>query len=103
MSCAVWLGAAAPLRSIRWVDGALDTAAKLGHATAVAAGSTGWLDLAADRAKRAGVASVGVQTDLRLDYLGWAHDAEDGPEGWRWDGNRKMHLQRELSLSMAMR
>ena len=37
------------------------------------------------------------------DYLGWAHDAEDGPEGWRWDGNRKMHLQRELSLSMAMR
>ena len=37
------------------------------------------------------------------DYLGWVHDAEDGPEGWRWDGNRKMHLQRELSLSMAMR
>lgn len=72
MTCAVWLGPAAPLRSIRWVDGALAAAAKLGDATAVAAGNQPWLDLAADRAKHAGIASVGVATDLQLDYLGWA-------------------------------
>ncbi|HEY5945376.1 MAG TPA: hypothetical protein VIV40_07790, partial [Kofleriaceae bacterium] len=30
------------------------------------------LDLAADRATRAGLASAGIQTDLKLDYLGWA-------------------------------
>jgi electron transfer flavoprotein alpha/beta subunit len=72
MTCAVWLGAAAPLRSIRWLDGALAAAAKLGDATAVAAGNQTWLDLAAERAKSAGIASVGVATDLQLDYLGWA-------------------------------
>jgi hypothetical protein len=69
---AVWLGSAPPVRSIRWLDGALQTAARLGSATAVAAGAQGWLDLAADRAARAGLASVGVPTDLQLDYLGWA-------------------------------
>jgi len=71
-SVAVWLGSAAPVRSIRWLDGALKTAAKFRGATAVAAGEASWLDLAADRAARAGLASVGVPTDLRLDYLGWA-------------------------------
>lgn len=71
-NCAVWLGPAAPVRSIRWVDGALAAGAKFGDATAVAAGSQTWLDLVANRAKGAGVASVGVATDLRLDYLGWA-------------------------------
>ena len=69
---AVWLGSAAPHRSIRWVDGALATAAKFGTATAIAAGDPTWLDLAADRAKRAGLGAVGVTTDLKLDYLGWA-------------------------------
>lgn len=69
---AVWLGTAPPVRSIRWLDGALRAAAKLGRATAVAAGDQPWLDLAADRAARAGLASVGVPTDLQLDYLGWA-------------------------------
>lgn len=68
----VWLGDAAPLRSIRWVDGALATAAKFGRATALAAGSSHWLDLVADRATRAGVACAGVITRLELDYLGWA-------------------------------
>jgi hypothetical protein len=69
---AVWLGAAAPVRSIRWLDGAIATAARCGAATAVAAGDPAWLDLAADRASRAGLASSGVVTDLQLDYLGWA-------------------------------
>lgn len=69
---AVWLGDAPPLRSIRWLDGALKAAAKFGAATAVAAGHATWLDLAADRAKRAGLACVGVPTQLQLDYLGWA-------------------------------
>lgn len=69
---AVWLGPAPPLRSIRWVDGVLGTAALFGEATAIAAGDPGWLDLAADRATRAGIASVGITTDLQLDYLGWA-------------------------------
>jgi hypothetical protein len=69
---AVWLGAGSPLRTIRWVDGALAAAAKFGNATAIAAGEQTWLDLAADRANRAGLASVGIATDLRLDYLGWA-------------------------------
>ncbi len=68
----VWLGHAAPARSIRWVDGALATAARFGAATAVAAGESTWLDLAASRATRAGVASVGIETRLELDYLGWA-------------------------------
>jgi len=72
MTVAVWLGATTPLRSVRWLDGALKTAAKLGRATAVAAGHATWLDLAADRASRVGLASVGVPTDLQLDYLGWA-------------------------------
>lgn len=69
---AVWLGSAPPVRSVRWLDGALATAARFGAATAIAAGSSTWLDLAADRATRAGLASAGVPTDLRLDYLGWA-------------------------------
>jgi hypothetical protein len=69
---AVWLGSQAPLRSIRWLDGVLATAAKFGPATAVAAGDPTWLDLAADRSNRAGLQSAGVPTDLQLDYLGWA-------------------------------
>jgi Electron transfer flavoprotein domain len=69
---AVWLGSAPPVRSIRWLDGALKTAAKFKGATAVAAGPSTWLDLAADRAVRFGLTSVGVATDLQLDYLGWA-------------------------------
>jgi electron transfer flavoprotein alpha/beta subunit len=69
---AVWLGSAAPVRSIRWLDGTLKAAGKFGGATAVAAGTSAWLDLAADRALRLGLAAVGVQTDLQLDYLGWA-------------------------------
>lgn len=72
MSVAVWLGSAAPHRSIRWVDGALAAAAKFDNATAIAAGDQTWLDLAADRANRASLPSVGVQTELKLDYLGWA-------------------------------
>jgi hypothetical protein len=72
---AVWLGNAAPVRSVRWLDGALAAAAKFGHATAIAAGAATWLDLAADRATRLGLASVGVPTDLSLDYLGWAQVA----------------------------
>ncbi len=73
MSVALWLGSATPLRSVRWLDGAIATAAKFGGGvTAIAAGDAAWLDLAADRASRAGVASVGVATDLQLDYLGWA-------------------------------
>ncbi len=69
---AVWLGNAPPVRSIRWLDGALKAAAKFAGATAVAAGDPTWLDLAADRAARMGLASVGVPTELSLDYLGWA-------------------------------
>jgi electron transfer flavoprotein alpha/beta subunit len=69
---AVWLGSAAPQRSIRWLDGAVATAARFGDAVVVAAGDPTWLDLAADRASRAGLASAGVPTDLQLDYLGWA-------------------------------
>jgi electron transfer flavoprotein alpha/beta subunit len=72
---AVWLGSAAPVRSIRWLDGALATAARLGPVNAIAAGESGWLDLAADRAARAQVGSIGVPTDLQLDYLGWAQIA----------------------------
>ncbi len=69
---AVWLGTAAPPRSVRWLDGALAAASKFGGVTALAAGEPAWLDLAADRATRAGVASAGLPTDLKLDYLGWA-------------------------------
>ena len=69
---ALWLGAAGPSRSIRWLDGACATAAKFGGAIAIAAGEPTWLDLAADRATRAQIACVGVPTDLKLDYLGWA-------------------------------
>jgi electron transfer flavoprotein alpha/beta subunit len=69
---AVWLGSAQPVRSIRWLDGALKAAARFGGATAVAAGHSAWLDLAADRALRIGLAAIGVVTDLQLDYLGWA-------------------------------
>jgi len=69
---AVWLGSAPPVRSIRWLDGALKAAAKFTGATAVAAGEQTWLDLAADRAVRLGLGCVGVPTELVLDYLGWA-------------------------------
>ena len=72
MTVAVWLGTAAPARTIRWLDGALAAARTLGAATAVAAGEAAWLDLAADRATRAGLPCAGVSTELQLDYLGWA-------------------------------
>jgi electron transfer flavoprotein alpha/beta subunit len=73
MTSAIWLGSAAPVRTVRWLDGALAAAAKFGLDTvAIAAGDPTWLDLAADRATRAGLPSVGVPTDLALDYLGWA-------------------------------
>lgn len=72
MTVALWLGSAAPARSIRWLDGAIATAAKFGAVTVVAAGDPTWLDLAADRASRLGLASAGVPTELQLDYLGWA-------------------------------
>jgi hypothetical protein len=75
MKIAVWLGTASPVRTVRWLDGALATAAKFGDATAIAAGEATWLDLAADRARRAGLPAVGVPTELRLDYLGWAQVA----------------------------
>jgi electron transfer flavoprotein alpha/beta subunit len=75
VACAVWLGTAAPERSIRWLDGALGAGAKLGTTTALAAGKAAWLDLAADRAGRAKLASAGVATELELDYLGWAQVA----------------------------
>lgn len=68
----VWAGSAAPRRSIRWLDGAIATAGQFGKATVVAAGDPTWLDLAADRANRAGHASAGISCELRLDYLGWA-------------------------------
>lgn len=72
MTVAVWLGSAPPVRTIRWLDGAIAAAAKFPHAMAVAAGDPTWLDLASDRAHRAGISSAGVPTDLSLDYLGWA-------------------------------
>jgi len=72
VTVALWLGSAAPARSIRWLDGAIATAAKFGAVTVVAAGDPTWLDLAADRASRLGLASAGVPTELQLDYLGWA-------------------------------
>ena len=72
MTVAVWIGSAVPVRSIRWLDGALATAAKFGSAISLAAGENNWLDLAADRATRARIPAAGVVTDLKLDYLGWA-------------------------------
>ena len=75
MKVAVWLGSASPVRSVRWLDGALAAAAKFGDVTAIAAGDATWLDLAADRAHRVGLASAGIPTDLSLDYLGWAQVA----------------------------
>lgn len=75
MTVAVWIGSAVPVRSIRWLDGALAAAAKFPGATAIAAGDLGWLELAADRAIRAKVASMGIATDLSLDYLGWSQIA----------------------------
>lgn len=75
MTVCLWLGSAAPTRSIRWLDGAIAIAAKFPGAVAVAAGEPTWLDLAADRASRAGIASAGVKTELSLDYLGWAQIA----------------------------
>jgi hypothetical protein len=75
VSVAVWLGSAPPVRSVRWLDGALATAARLGPATALVTGKSPWLDLAADRAMRAGVACIAAPTDLELDYIGWAQIA----------------------------
>ena len=73
MTVAVWVGSAAPIRTVRWLDGALAAAARLDPgAIAFAAGETGWLDLAADRARHAGITSAGLPTELALDYLGWA-------------------------------
>jgi len=76
VNVAVWLGTAAPVRSIRWLDGTLAVGVKFANAganvTAVAAGDATWLDLASDRATRVGLPTVGVPTDLQLDYLGWA-------------------------------
>jgi electron transfer flavoprotein alpha/beta subunit len=68
----VWLGAAPPHRSVRWIDGALGAAAKLENAIAIVAGDQTWIDLAADRATRAGLPIAAIQTELKLDYLGWA-------------------------------
>lgn len=72
MTVALWLGGRPPIRSIRWLDGALAAAATVGARIAVAAGTPAWHDLAADRATRAGLGCVGVACDLQLDYLGWA-------------------------------
>lgn len=76
MTIAVWLGTAPPARTIRWLDGALHAAMKLAKGDepllAVAAGDPTWLDLAADRAGRAGVPAAGISINLQLDYLGWA-------------------------------
>lgn len=78
MTIAVWLGSAPPARTIRWLDGVLLATAKFLRGDdpppvlAVAAGDSTWLDLAADRASRAGIPAAGVALDLQLDYLGWA-------------------------------
>jgi electron transfer flavoprotein alpha/beta subunit len=78
VTIAVWLGTAPPARTIRWLDGALHAAMKLTRVDdpppllAVAAGDPTWLDLAADRAGRAGVPAAGISINLQLDYLGWA-------------------------------
>ncbi len=78
MTIAVWLGSAPPARTIRWLDGVLLTTAKFMRGDdpppvlAIAAGDATWLDLAADRAARAGIPAAGVALDLQLDYLGWA-------------------------------
>jgi hypothetical protein len=69
---AVWLGSAAPMRSVRWLDGAIKAVAGFPGAIAIAAGDPTWLDLAADRAKLVGVPCAGIATELQLDYLGWA-------------------------------
>lgn len=79
----IWLGSAAPVRTIRWLDGAIAAGAKLDRTkktpperiVALAAGAGPWLDLVADRARHAGIASAGVVTDLQLDYIGWAQIA----------------------------
>ena len=82
MTILVWLGSAPPKRTIRWLDGTLLAAARFVHGQederaappvlAIATGDPTWLDLAADRATRAGLASGGIALDLELDYLGWA-------------------------------
>ncbi len=78
MTIAVWLGSAPPARTIRWLDGVLHATAKFMRGEnppavlAVAAGDSTWLDLASDRATRAGIPAAGVALDLQLDYLGWA-------------------------------
>jgi hypothetical protein len=71
----VWLGGVAPERGQRWLDGALAAAARLGGASALAAGDAAWLDIANARADHAGIPSIGVSTKLELDYLGWAQIA----------------------------
>ncbi|MCX5745340.1 MAG: hypothetical protein NT062_22920 [Proteobacteria bacterium] len=77
MTVIVWLGSAPPVRTIRWLDGTLAVAATFprghrGGVIAIAAGDPTWLDLASDRARRAGLDFAGVDTELQLDYLGWA-------------------------------
>jgi hypothetical protein len=73
---ALWLGCVPPARSVRWLDGALQAAARFeGRCTVIAAGDQTWLDLAADRASRTNLPSTGVRTELQLDYLGWAQIA----------------------------
>jgi electron transfer flavoprotein alpha/beta subunit len=72
---AVWLGSAAPTRSVRWLDGAIKTAATMPNAIAIAAGDPVWLDLAADRATLLNLPCAGIATSLQLDYLGWAQVA----------------------------
>jgi len=72
VNVAIWLGNAPPIRSVRWIDGALAAAAKFESATAIVAGDNAWTELAADRATRAGITCVAVKTELKLDYLGWA-------------------------------
>jgi electron transfer flavoprotein alpha/beta subunit len=69
---AVWLGSAAPTRSVRWLDGAIRAVSGFAGSIAIAAGDPPWLDLAADRAKLIGVPCAGIATEPQLDYLGWA-------------------------------
>ncbi len=82
MTVAVWAGAAPPRGSIDWLDGVLGLASKLrgrddrpSARHAIAAGNASWLDLVADRAVRAGLGSIGIETDLRLGAFAAAHVA----------------------------
>ena len=80
---AVWLGSAAPVRSIRWLDGALAAAAKLGATNAIAAGEP---ELARPRGGSR-VARAGRQPRrddrpaARLPRLGADRGRRDSPAG----------------------